>query len=104
VKNLDPQWIERLGQSGKDCFDAIVRKDTAALGAAMNLTMKCWETILPGTMRHPTLKLDLVELLKFYQNRYAGAMYSGCGGGYLYIVSPEPVPGAFGVKVRIAEE
>ena len=28
-------------------------------------------------------------------------MYSGCGGGYLYVVSEEPVPGAFHVKVRI---
>ena len=104
VKNLEPQWIERLGQSGKDCFDAIVRKDMAALGAAMNLTMACWETILPGIVRHPSLKLDLLALLRFYQQRYAGAMYSGCGGGYLYIVSPEPVPGAFNVKVRIAED
>ena len=104
VKNLEPQWIERLGQSGKDCFDAIVRKDMAALGAAMNLTMACWETILPGLVRHPSLKLDLLALLRFYQQRYAGAMYSGCGGGYLYIVSPEPVPGAFNVKVRIAED
>jgi hypothetical protein len=27
-------------------------------------------------------------------------MYSGCGGGYLYVVSKDPVPGAFHVKVR----
>jgi hypothetical protein len=27
-------------------------------------------------------------------------MYSGCGGGYLYVVSDEPVPGAFQVQVR----
>jgi hypothetical protein len=103
-KNLEPEWIKKLGQSGRDCFDAIVRKDAAALGAAMNLTMTCWETILPGTVRHATLKVDLMELLKFYQRRYAGAMYSGCGGGYLYIVSEEPVPGTFKVKVRIAKE
>jgi hypothetical protein len=104
VKNLEPMWIERLGQSGRDCFDAIVKKDAGALGAAMNLTMKCWETILPWTVRQSTLKVDLMGLLGFYQERYAGAMYSGCGGGYLYIVSPEPVPGAFNVKVRIAED
>jgi hypothetical protein len=27
-------------------------------------------------------------------------MYSGCGGGYLIIVSEKPVPGAFKVNVR----
>jgi hypothetical protein len=103
-KNLDPQWIGRLGQAGKDCFDAIVRKDVAALGASMNLTIESWETLLPCTVRHPTLKLDLMKLLKVYQQQYAGAMYSGCGGGYLYVVSEKPVPGAFKVKVRIAED
>ena len=25
VKNLDPQWIRRLGQTGKDCYEAIQR-------------------------------------------------------------------------------
>jgi hypothetical protein len=33
---------------------------------------------------------------------YCGAMYSRCGGGYLYVVSEEPVPGGFQVKVRVA--
>jgi len=31
-------------------------------------------------------------------------MYSGCGGGYLYVVSAEPVPGGFRVKVRVKDE
>ena len=26
MKNLDPKWVARLGQSGKDCYDAIVQK------------------------------------------------------------------------------
>jgi hypothetical protein len=42
-------------------------------------------------------------LLTYYQDRYAGAMYSGCGGGYLFVVSDEPVPGAICVKIRIAQ-
>jgi hypothetical protein len=101
TKNLDPEWIARLGQSGQDCYDAIVGMDLTALGASMNECMKCWETLLPGTVRHPTLRIDLVELLEYYQSRYAGAMYSGCGGGYLLVASEEPVPGAFKIKVRI---
>ncbi len=31
-------------------------------------------------------------------------MYSGCGGGYLYVVSEDPVPGGFQVRVRAAAE
>jgi hypothetical protein len=101
TKNLDPDWIARLGQSGQDCYDAILARDTAGLGASLNECMRCWEAILPGTVRQRTLQIDLPGLLRYYQSRYPGAMYSGCGGGYLYVVSEEPVPGAFQVKVRI---
>ena len=100
VKNLDPEWIGRLGQSGKDCYDAILAKSVLRLGASMNECMRCWEAILPQTVRHPSLTVDLTALLSYYQARYPGAMYSGCGGGYLYVVSEEPVPGSFGVTVR----
>jgi hypothetical protein len=62
--------------------------------------MKCWETLLPGTVRHPAIKTDLAGLLRVWQSRHPGAMYSGCGGGYLFIASEKPVPGAFQVKVR----
>lgn len=103
-KNLDPQWIRRLGQSGKDCFDAIVGMDARALGASMNECMECWETILPQTVRHSTVTVDLTGMLGYYQSRYLGAMYSGCGGGYLYVVSERPVPGAFRIQVRVSRK
>jgi hypothetical protein len=102
IKNLDPEWIRRLGQSGWDCFEAILAKDAGALGTSMNECMKCWEAILPHTVRHPTIRTDLLGILHAYQSIYPGAMYSGCGGGYLYVVSEEPVPGSFHAKIRIA--
>ena len=101
IKNLEPEWIHRLGISGKVCYEAILAKDLRALGASMNECMACWEALLPHTVRHPDIKVDLMGLLGFYQSRYAGAMYSGCGGGYLYVVSDRPVPGGFQVKVRL---
>jgi len=101
VKNLDPRWIGRLGQSGRNCYDAIAARDTQALGASMNDCMACWEAILPGTVRHRTLTVDLPALLRCYQQAYPGAMYSGCGGGYLYVASDEPLPGAFHVTVDV---
>jgi hypothetical protein len=100
IKNLEPDWIARLGNSGKMCYDAIIAKDIKALGESMNENMLCWEAILPGTVRHHTIKTDLMPLLKYYQSRYPGAMYSGCGGGYLYVASEKLVPGAFHIKVR----
>ncbi len=70
----------------------------------MNDCMACWEVILPHTVRHRTIKMDLMAILGYYQARYAGAMYSGCGGGYIYVVSEEAVPGGFRVKVRIRQK
>jgi hypothetical protein len=103
-KNLEPKWVAKLGQSGQDCYDAIVKMNAKALGASFNLNMKCWETLLPHVVRHPLLRPDLMPLLKAYQKQYLGAMYSGCGGGYLIVVSNEPVPGAFKVNVRVAQK
>lgn len=102
IKNLDPVFIRRLGRSGQDCFDAIAEKNAEALGASLNETMACWETLLPHTVRHPTINVDLMALLRSYQGKNPGAMYSGCGGGYLTVVSERAVPGSLRVNVRIA--
>jgi hypothetical protein len=104
VKNLSPKWIAKLGQSGKDCYHAIAKMDVQQLGASLNLTMKCWETLLPHVVRHPALRVDLMPILKAYQAQYPGAMYSGCGGGYLIIASEKPVPGALKVTVRVTQK
>jgi hypothetical protein len=103
-RNLDPKWIARLGQSGKDCYDAIVKMDVAALGKALNLSLKCWDTLFPRSMRHDVITLDLMALATAYQLQYHGATYSGPGGGYLIVVSNESVPGSFQVNIRTAEK
>jgi hypothetical protein len=45
----------------------------------------------------------LLEILAYYQKRYIGAMYSGSGGGYIYVVSDEAVPDGFKVDIRVAK-
>ena len=104
IRNLASEWVRRLSRSGKDCYAAIVSRDPAGLAESMNESMRCWEALLPHVVRHPTITVDLMGLLAYYQARYRGAMYSGCGGGYLYIVSDEPVPGGFRVQVRTSNE
>jgi len=101
IRNLDPDWIAKLGQTGRDCFAAILDRDTGRFGAAMNQCMTCWEAILPHTVEHPALNLDLKAILAWAQARYPGAMYSGCGGGYLIVVSEAAVPGSLEIRVRI---
>lgn len=79
VKNLAPEWIQRLGQSGKTCYEGILHKDVSKLGESLNVCMECWQAILPHTVQHATIQIDLVAILRYYQAHYPGAMYSGCG-------------------------
>lgn len=100
-QRLTPALVRELGETGRRCFDAILGQSVRELGQSMNDCMRVWHEMMPTILRHPTITSDLVGLLRVYQDRYAGAMYSGCGGGYLYVVSEDPVPGAFKVKVRL---
>ena len=94
IKNLDPEWIRRLGPIGQGLLRRHPRPwMRSGLGASMNECMQCWEAILPHTVRHPDHHVDLMAILGYYQSRYAGAMYSGCGGGYLFVVSESRCPG-----------
>jgi hypothetical protein len=100
AKVLDPAWVRRLGASGRDCYEAILGRDLRGLQASMRECMLAWEALLPRTLRHPLIAVDLVGLMEFYRIRYGGAMYSGCGGGYLFVASDEPVPGSIAFRVR----
>ena len=66
----------------------------------MTATMDCWKVLLPANFEHPSLTMDLLPLMNYYQQHYCGAAYSSCGGGYLYVVSEQPVPGAFHPVIR----
>jgi len=103
VRQLEPKWIARLGRSGMACFHAIEKMNADALGASLNETMLCWENLLPHVIAHPSIKIDLKAILRIYQRCFPGAMFSGCGGGYLMVVSGKPVPGAFRVNIRTAD-
>jgi hypothetical protein len=99
-KNLEARWITRLGETGKRCFKAIQERNINALGSSLNDCIRCWAHILPHTVKNPRSTVDLLRLLRVYQEQYPGAMYSGCGGGYLLVVSATRVLGAHQVTIR----
>ena len=101
MKNLDPAWIVRLSDSGKACYDAIVAMDLKALAESLNECSRAWAAILPQVYEHPAIKADLRGLLAGYAAEYPGAMYSGCGGGYIIVASDEPPLGSARITVRV---
>jgi hypothetical protein len=100
TKRLDPDWIARLGKSGRSCYDAIVAMDLGALGESLNECSRAWGAILPNIYEHPAIKQDLRGLLSGYSAGYPGAMYSGCGGGYIIVAAEDPPAGSSGISVR----
>jgi hypothetical protein len=102
IRNLQPEWVRRLGRAGQDCYAAILAKDAAGLGGSLNEAMRCWEVLLPQCLAHPAMTVDLKAFMAYYGARYHGVMPSGMGGGYLYVIADEPVPGAFHPKVRLS--
>jgi hypothetical protein len=100
VKRLDPAWIARLGASGRACYDAIVAMDLRALGESLNECSRAWDAILPQVFEHPTITVNLRGLLAAYAAEHPGAMFSGCGGGYLIVASETPPAGSLRIAVR----
>ena len=66
IKRLDPAWIARLGESGRACYDAILAMDVSALGESLNECSRAWDALLPDIFVHPTITIDLRELLAAY--------------------------------------
>ncbi len=57
----------------------------------------------PARSAIPAITVDLARIQAWYRKKYGGAMYSGCGGGYLIVASERHVPGSFGIPRQAPE-
>jgi hypothetical protein len=96
IMNLEKTLVKELGEAGDACWEAILRKDINQLGKSMTDTLLSWKKILPLTVPDQVLE----EMERKYFPNYPGAITSGSGGGYVMVVSREPVEGAIKIKVR----
>jgi hypothetical protein len=96
VMNLEKQFVKKLGESGFNCWESILKKDAIGLGKAMTDTLLMWKRILPLTVPDDIMK----ELETNYFPNYNGALTSGSGGGYIFVVSENEVSGAVKIRVR----
>ncbi len=96
IINLEKQLIKELGESGDRCWEAILKKDVTDMGKAVKDTLLLWKKILPYTVPDSIMN----EIETKYFPYYPGAITSGCGGGYIIVVSEKPVKGSVKIKVR----
>jgi len=95
-KNLTADIVKELGDSGEQCWQSIINKDTAGLGASMTKSFLAWKKMLPYTIPEYVMK----EMEEKYFPNYAGAITSGCGGGYVVVASDNEIQGEIKIKVR----
>jgi cytidyltransferase-like protein len=93
---LEKHFVKALGEAGDSCYDSILKKDIRGLGKAMTETLIMWKKILPLTVPDDIFK----EMETNYFSNYPGAITSGCGGGYVIVVSENEVEGSIKIKVR----
>ena len=66
------------------------------LGRSMTKSFFAWKKMLPYTVPEYVMK----EMEEKYFPNYPGAITSGCGGGYVVVVSGNEIPGEIKIKVR----
>ncbi len=89
-------FVRELGEAGELCWEAVNKMDIDNLGKALTATLLSWKKILPLTVPDEVMS----ELESKYLPNYPGAITSGCGGGYIIVVSERPVDGAVKIKIR----
>jgi cytidyltransferase-like protein len=94
--HLEESFIHELVEAGELCWRSIIKKDIYGLGKALTGTLLSWKKILPFTV--PDWVMNEMET-KYFPN-YPGAITSGCGGGYVIVVSEKEVEGSIKIRVR----
>lgn len=95
-KNLDPVHARRLAASGHLAWESILKRDAVGLGQALNETLESWRKLLPLTVSD-----ELMERRASLASGALGSCYSGCGGGYLMLISERPVEDAVPLRISL---
>jgi cytidyltransferase-like protein len=85
-----------LSVAADACWQAILSKDLAEFGRQMRAAFEAQVAMFPQMSN-----ADVRKAIRHYSQTAAGWKLSGAGGGgYLVLVSAEPVPGAIQLKIR----
>ena len=94
--NINQLNAKALADAAIDCWEAIQKKDAATFGTAFRRSFEAQIAMFPH-MVNDTINEQIEE----YKHSALGWKLSGAGGGgYLVLVSEEPVPNAIQIRIR----
>jgi cytidyltransferase-like protein len=94
--HIDQPRAEALAVAAEDCWQAIVRRDLVAFGDAFRRSFEAQIAMFPA-MVNP----EILALIDRYCDQCLGWKLSGAGGGgYLVLVSDQPIPKAIRITAR----
>lgn len=105
------RMVRAIADASERAWNAILAMDSAALGKALSDTMTAWGEPLPYTVDpyrssegYPGDAEESRRLREFWTKydcpHTHGCLFSGAGGGFLMIISDNPVEGAAQIKLN----
>ena len=96
VKNITPAKVRALAAAANSCWHAIHKMDLAEFGRQMSASYAAQVAMFPQ-MSNPAIR----KMIRSRAQAASGWKLSGAGGGgYLVLVSRQPVPGAIQLTIR----
>jgi len=93
---LTPAGARALAEAAENCWQAILKQDAAAFGAAFRCSFEAQVAMFPNMA-----DAGVFQMIEQYRDVALGWKLSGAGGGgYLVLVSEQPVERAIRVKAR----
>ena len=94
--DITPEKARNLAEATDDCWNAIIARDVIAFGDAFRRSFEAQVAMFPN-MAGP----EIYEIIGKYKDQAAGWKLSGAGGGgYLILVTDQPVKDSIRIKIR----
>jgi len=94
--NIDESGAKALSKAASDCWTAILRKDTVAVGEAISESFNAQISMFPNMVND-----DILAQIDLFKNEVSGWKVSGAGGGgYLIFFSEKPIKNAIQIRIR----
>ncbi len=95
-KKIIPKHVRALASAADGCWQAILNRDLNGFGRFCRESFEAQVRLFPD-MVNP----DVRSVLKKYHDKAAGWKLSGAGGGgYLVLITKDPLPGATKITIR----